>query len=168
MNAIRPRRRSSAALVGAVAAAACLTAPAQATVTCAVNSTPLAFGAFSSLETGPHDTDATITVSCSSDAGSETATYDIALDGGGSGSMAPRKMASGGNLLRYNIYAEPTRTSVWGDGSGGGSAVPDTLALNDANQTYSHGYTAYGRIEAGQTDAPIGSYADLVTITLTY
>jgi spore coat protein U-like protein len=157
------RSARSIAIVGLVLAPA----SAQAAVDCTVEATPLSFGAFSPLDGDAHDSDAWITVACYSDTGSESTSYEIALDAGSAGSFASRAMNSGGNALAYNLYRDAGRTMVWGSGSSAQS-VTDNLALDSANVTYSKDYPVYGRVLAGQSQAHIGTYTDNVTITISY
>ena len=71
-------------------------------------------------------------------------------------------MTSGPNSLDYNLYTDSNRTTVWGDGLSSTATIAGTGS--GINQTA----TIYGRITAGQTSAPAGSYADTVSVTLTY
>lgn len=89
--------------------------------------------------------------------------YTVALSaGGGTGAtVAARKMTSAANdTVSYSLYRDASRTQLWGvtqnvdtaSGTGNGSV-----------QTY----TAYGRVAAQATPA-MGSYSDLVAVTVTY
>lgn len=67
-------------------------------------------------------------------------------------------MMSGANLLNYALYTDSARTTNFGgantiSGTGSGSAQASSV---------------YGRVASGQTTVPSGSYADSVTISLTY
>lgn len=141
------------------------TQPAEALClcTCTVSTTPMAFGNYDQTSATPKDVNATVTISCTSVA-SVLSTADIAMSTGGSNSATARRMISGANLLYYNIYSNPAHTTVWGDGTGGAPVVQVQLngLLNFASTA-----TAYGRIPAHQ-NVPIGSYADTLTITVTY
>lgn len=143
--------------------------PARSAVSCSVDATPLSFGAFNTLERDvPHDTDATITVNCSSDVGGETATYDIKLAQGGANSFSPRAMSSGDARLLYNIYDQPDMARIWGDGMSATETVSGNLSLTAADTSYFHSHTAYGRVFANQQSLPIGAYHDFVTVTVSY
>ena len=93
-----------------------------------------------------------------------SAPYTIALDNGQSGTDAnSRKMSNGTSLVPYQLYRAATRTAadVWGSttGTGGnvyagtGSGTVQTLPV-------------FGRVPS--TNFPAGSYADVITATITY
>jgi spore coat protein U-like protein len=76
-------------------------------------------------------------------------------------------MYSGTNTLSYNIYWSTAYSQIMGDGTGGsfaGSAGPFTVTAGGSN--YATG-TMYGAIPAAQ-DAAVGSYSDIITMTVTY
>jgi len=139
--------------------------PAEAlcVCSCTVSTTGLAFGVYDQTSATPNDANATVTINCTSVA-SVLSTADIALNAGGSNSIGARRMASGGNLLNYNVYSNSARTTVWGDGTGGFQVVQ--VPLNGL-LAFSSSATAYGRIPALQ-NAPVGTYGDTLTITVTY
>jgi spore coat protein U-like protein len=100
--------------------------------------------------------------------------YTIQLNAGSSGSFSPRKLASGANLLNYNLYTTSARTTIWGNGSGGTSTVGGSFTLGNctllllcSDETESRNHTAYGRIPASQ-NVPAGSYSDTITVTVNY
>ena len=94
--------------------------------------------------------------------------FRIDLGRGGAASYAPRRLSSGMNTLSYNLYADAGRTSVWGDGTGGSVAVESSVLLDVLGWAPTQSFTVYGRIGAGQTGAVPGSYADTVSVTVTY
>ena len=65
-------------------------------------------------------------------------------------------------MLNYILYTNSGRTIVWGSGAGG------TGSLTGTGNGASQAVTIYGRVTAGQASAPAGSYADTVTVTITY
>jgi spore coat protein U-like protein len=88
--------------------------------------------------------------------------------GGGSTAAAPAREChshravgplSAGNLLSYNLYLDPTRLTIWGDGSATTGTVSGTGITGS--------YTVYGRIPARQ-NAVVGIYADIVTVTVAF
>jgi spore coat protein U-like protein len=122
----------------------------------------LAFGTYTPAA-GNLDASTTFRVQCSNGI-----PYQIALDGGGSGSMLNRQMTATGapaEKIDYQLYTDAPRTTVWGNGTGGtavqsgvGTAAPRTL-------------TVYGRIPdagANLSAAVRADYRDTVTITVTY
>lgn len=120
---------------------------------CNVTAQGVSFGSYDVFSNQHLDSTGNIGVSCD-----VSATYTIALSPGG-GSYASRTMASGARTLNYNLYTDGTRTSVWGDGTGG------TATVNGSGTSGNH--TVYGRIPAGQ-NAYVGSYSDVITVTLTF
>lgn len=127
-------------------------APARAT-NCTVSPESLSFGVYNPFNGSASDTAATITVTCDA----ETA-FEIAL-GPGSGSVAARTMAAGSDTMAYNLYIDPQRTRVWGEGAG----ASDTVSAVSA-QGY---FTVYARAPAGQNLRP-GLYTDVISVTVTY
>jgi len=130
---------------------------ADISASCTVVATDLAFGTYDVFSATPTDGTATMDVTCTN-----ATTYDVGLDEGtGTGAtVASRKMTSGANLLNYSLYQESGRTTVWGDTAG-----VDTVSGTGSGSAQT--ITAYGRIFALQSSAP-GSYADTITVTVTF
>jgi spore coat protein U-like protein len=131
----------------------------QATIaaTCTINSSStLNFGTLGVLASNTDQT-STIQVACTN-----TTPYNIGLDvGTGSGAtVAVRKLTSGSNTVNYTLYSDTGRTTVWGN-----TVSTDTVAATGSGAAQN--YTVYGRIPAQTTPAP-GSYADTITVTVTY
>lgn len=145
---VRHRRSLGPAMLALLFAAA----PAQA-ANCTVSPQNLSFGLYDPLSSSTSDTVATITVTCDA----ETA-FEIAL-GPGAGSYAARTMAGGADTMVYNLYLDPQRTLVWGDGSGGSNTVAAVSAQS--------AFTVYARAPARQNLTP-GIYADVISVTVTY
>lgn len=125
---------------------------------CAVSAANLAFGNYDPLSVLNTDGTSTVTVTCSL-----LAPYNVGISAGGYGSgVSARKMqiGSGTDTLNYSLFRDALRTQNWGvtvgtdtlSGVGTGLAVPTVV---------------YGRIPAAQ-NAPVGSYSDTVTVTVTY
>ena len=142
-----------------------LAMPAQALLeVCSASTDAVAFGSYNPLSSGDSDTTGTVRVTCTALV-SIAVNYTIRLGTGGSGSYAPRKLAFLGNTLSYNLYTGPTRTSVWGDGTGSTQTISDGYAL--ALLLVTRSYPIYGRLFAGQNATP-GLYADTVVVTIDY
>lgn len=118
---------------------------------CAVSTAGIAFGAYDPFSTVALDSAADIAISCDSGV-----SYSVSLSSG-SGSYAGRRLTGAGDVLVYNLYANASRSTIWGDGSFGTAAVSGTGSTGHE--------TVYGRIPAGQ-NPHFGSYADSVTITV--
>jgi spore coat protein U-like protein len=120
---------------------------------CALNGGTMAFGQYLSGQTTNLDATGQINyVNCSG-----TLTFE--LDGGQSADVSNRVMLSGTSQLRYQLYRNSTRTSIWGLGT---NAQQLTLLTPLTGKI-----DVYGRIPSGQT-VPAGSYTDTVNITLTF
>jgi len=90
--------------------------------------------------------------------------YSIALSAGGSGNFAQRQMSEATtptDKLNYNIYTDSFFVSIWGDGTGSTATV--SANGNGSQQAYFPGV----RVPV-QPTPPAGSYADVVTITVTF
>lgn len=104
----------------------------------------------------------TIQVTCT-----KSTPANIGLDQGlsavsGSTCDAPaRQMKSGVNLLKYGIYQDSANSVVWGCGTS------DQKSFTSASGVTPQSFTTYSTIPAGQ-DVPTGSYADTVTVTVTF
>ncbi|MEQ1439345.1 spore coat U domain-containing protein [Fontimonas sp. SYSU GA230001] len=131
---------------------------------CTVSTSPVVFGSYNPISGAAVDSTGTVTVTCTAVV-SISVNYSIALGTGLGGSFAPRRMTSGANTLPYNLYTSASRSTVWGDGSGGTSTVSDGYTLGLLLVT--RNYTVYGRIPASQNVAA-GAYADTIVVTVTY
>ena len=56
----------------------------------------------------------------------------ITISRGASATFNPRSMVVGADALNYNLYLDASRTSIWGDGTGGSSHF--TLAPSPASR----------------------------------
>lgn len=139
---------------------------AHAIADCTVSATGVAFGNYAFTDPAPTDTTGNVQVSCTlSGLISLNVNYTILLSTGGGGSYAPRKMTNGANPLRYNLYTNAGRSTVWGDGTAGTSVVSDGYLLGIG--TTVRNYPVYGRLPASQ-NTPAGAYADTITVTVNY
>lgn len=131
---------------------------------CSVSTTSMNFGTYNPAASGATTATASISASCISVSVPMNATVDLGLSAGTSGNAAARQMASGSKRLNYNIYQDPAHTTVWGNGSNGGTEQSMQIVnLLNWNTTK----TAYGRIPAGQY-AQTGAYADSIVVTFTF
>ncbi len=128
---------------------------------CNVSAANLSFGAVNPLSTQADATTA-LTVNCT-----KNSPYTVGLDAGTTtgATIAQRKMASGAEIMNYNLYTDAARTTIWGNsaaaplwvsGTGAGLSIPQTL-------------TVYGRVASGQTNLAVGNYQEnTITVTVTY
>ena len=132
---------------------------ATVTANCTISTSALAFGNVNTISGANVDGTGGLTITCTNG----TPWSAAAGVGAGSGaSYANRRMTSGANLLNYNIYTTAARTTVWGNGTAGTSAVAGT------GSGTAQAVTVYGRVASGQTGVPAGAYADTVSVTVTY
>jgi spore coat protein U-like protein len=124
---------------------------------CAVSASNLSFGNYSPGSGSPTDMNTNLSVTCTNGL-----TYTIALDGGGSHSVAARVMTdTNSDTLSYGLYTSNAYTTIWGDGTGGSSTVPGTG--NGSAQSI----PVYGQIAAAQY-VPAGSYQDTISVSVNY
>lgn len=138
-----------------VVAIALLAAPLGASAACMLSSTALSFGVIDPLVEMQHDSTAQIHVTCD-----PQATFTISLSTG-AGSYNQRALVSGANLLNYNLYIDPQRTMIWGDGSG------TTRTVSGSADSAGTSHTIYGSIP-WQPRAVPGVYSDTIVITVSY
>lgn len=139
--------------------------PAQALLeSCTVSAQPTAFGNYNPITGTALDTTGQVTVTCTAVA-SIAVSYTIKLSAGGSGTATARRMSGSSATLPYNLYTDSTRSTVWGDGTGGTGTVSDSYALGLLQVT--RNYSVYGRMPGGAI-VPAGSYADTLTVTVSY
>lgn len=132
---------------------------------CGVSSTPMSFSNYNVFSSAPLDAVGSITITCDPST-PPPVPYVVSLDAGANsgGVFNPRKLArvGGGSYLNYNLYTNPIRTMVWGDGTGSSYTSPGSISGS------SRTLTVYGRIMAKQRTALVGSYTDTVTVTVLY
>jgi spore coat protein U-like protein len=138
--------------------------------TCSVNVQPLVFGAYQPLALAALDGTADLTVTCARTSPStETVNYTVGLSVG-AGSFSAREMTGSGDKLLYNLYSDPARITVWGDGAGAG-LVAGQLVLNVSGPSSEMNvHPVYGRIYANQPTVRPGLYTSSapIMVTVTY
>jgi len=129
---------------------------------CSITLNPLSFGMYTPAGTVPLDAVSDITVRCVAQPG----TYAVSIGPGLSGNQLMRTMSAGGaNLLNYNLFRDPARTQIWGDGT------PPTFVVTGSRpsvgQPTINVHPLYGRVFSGQTPNP-GNYADNLLVTVLF
>lgn len=127
-----------------------------------VSATNLAFGTYSPGSPSPTDSNSTVKVYCAN-ASRDLPSFAVALSAGDAGGFNPRNMINGSATLNYNMYIDSTYTTIWGDGTSGTS----TQSYNQNQNQTSVTYTDYGQVPASQF-VTAGSYADTITVTVTF
>ena len=135
-------------------------AAAAAQAACFVNAGGISFGAYDVSDSYPRDSMLMLTLSCQ-----EMRARDLRVSIGPSatsGGIPVRQMkwTAGVDRLTYNLFTDPSRTQVWGEGAGGDAVIVQGV-IQDSPQQLS----VFGRIPPGQ-DVSAGTYGDVVTITV--
>jgi spore coat protein U-like protein len=127
---------------------------------CNVTAAPLAFGSFDA--TAPLTSSTNIKVRCSSGT-----PYAVKLSAG-AGTFAQRQLSNGTSKLNYNLFTTDALISIWGDGSDSTVFPSGNGTGLSAAQEKTH--TVYGQLpnSVANQDAPVGSYADTITVTVEY
>lgn len=125
---------------------------------CRVTVTPLDFGIYNPGSAAPLDVAGNLDVRCVGGAGS----FIVTISQGANGSFFPRQLASGPYLMQYNLYVDPARSLIWGDGAGGTSV--NSGSKPSSGRPLSFSFPIYGRIFARQSVAA-GVYTDSLLVT---
>jgi spore coat protein U domain-containing protein, fimbrial subunit CupE1/2/3/6 len=135
------------------------TARPKAEQSCSIETRPLSFGTYDPLSDRAADATGQIIYVCS-----KNKNISIALSEGSSNSFDPREMLGpGGQSLRYNIYLDATRQTIWGNGRSYTEVYVDLKPPRDTPVIVA----TYGRIFRGQ-EAPAGQYTDTITATINF
>ena len=127
---------------------------------CTLSGGALAFGAYNPGFIAHLDAMGMLTMDCK---GKIQAQLGLSVGTGSGASYGTGRIMTGstGGLLRYNLYTDPSRTLVLGDGTGGSTRLNLTIQ-GTVTQAF------WGRIPAGQASVPIGLYADVLVATISY
>lgn len=134
------------------------TATASIIATCVVEADDLDFGSRGKLDTAA-DSTSQLRTSCSA-----ALPYAVALGTGGGGSFGARRMEHSGvptETVNYQLYIDPARSQIWGDGLGGTGTGGETGSGSPQAST------VYGRVPLQATPIP-GDYQDTVIVTVSY
>jgi spore coat protein U-like protein len=126
---------------------------------CTLSTTPIVFGTYDVLNPAPQDTSGNLVYRC----GRRDRDIRISFDRGGAPSFAARRMVNGSNRLFYNLFLDPARTVVWGDGTGGTGVYFIRNPPNNRDIIV----PIYGRIPALQ-DINVGTYTNTIIVTLDF
>jgi spore coat protein U-like protein len=145
--------RPALLLAGALALAGAA-APAVAAPACHASVTMVDFGRVDYKEGG--DVTGQLTVTCDGPTAFEVSASPGYGSYGGRTMVGPRE-----TVLRYNLYVDPARRRVWGDGESGGTA----RITGESNGRKAVTYTIYGRIPDRQS-VQTGRYHDSVKVSV--
>lgn len=138
-----------------------LTSPPAHAATCKFTVQPVDFGLYNPGSPTPQDVAGSVDVRCTGNAGS----FVLTISQSSSGGFAPRRMVSGPYILEYNLYADPARQLIWGDGTGG--TVVNSGEKPSAGRPLSFSFPIYGRIFPRQSVGE-GLYTDSLLVTSVY
>jgi spore coat protein U-like protein len=128
--------------------------------TCSISVSNLSFGNVDVLSGSAVDTAATISVSCT---GLLLTTVRLCLGinaGSGGVDSSGRYLLNGASSLRYQLYQDAARTTIWGSTTWGFSGGPELIDLGlGLGGSASTTTTIYGRIFGSQSTAPAGLYS---------
>jgi spore coat protein U-like protein len=130
---------------------------------CNVATTPVNFNTYDVFSSVPNDSNGSISITCNNPEQKPFSVL-ITISSGNAGVFTPRQMrhATGLDRMNYNLFIDPSRTAIWGDGTGSTSAVTEivtrSIALNE---------TIYGRVPT-QQNLRVGTYSDTLTVTVTW
>ncbi len=149
-------------LLAAVIGLLCTARPAHAAMSCTNTFSNLQFGTINVLAGTAVNTSGIGTISCTGATANASYIFCVSLQPGPDAVGNQRNMASGSNLLAFNLYWNSALTYPYGNyGSnylGGGEPV--TLTANSSGQVYVSGTAFYGQIPGGQQTVVPGSYTE--------
>ena len=136
---------------------------AQAAVTCTASMTNVDFGSVDLVGSSGYTTSATLNYTCTNGNNARTfarVCFDVGDGVEGTGNFNPRVMKnSAGDSLQFQIYQPPGFSIVWGSEYNTITPTPYVLNLDLARGAASSGSASMqGRLVAGQTTVPPGSY----------
>ncbi|MDP2282530.1 MAG: spore coat U domain-containing protein [Pseudohongiella sp.] len=128
--------------------------------TCTLTGASIAFGAYDSTVNSNVDAIGMVSLTCD---GRFRAVLSMDVGNGPGAAYSSGRVMTGssGGVMKYNLYANASRTQVLGDGTGGSF----TLGIDSVN---SYTQPIWGRIQAGQYAVYAGVYSDLLVVTVTY
>ena len=127
---------------------------------CSVSTTSVLFGTYDVFVPTPLDSVGAVVYECNGGA----KVIALTISQGLGGTYTPRKLfRSATEWLGYNLYRDPSRTVIWGNGTGGTSSYTSTNIPNNRDVSV----PVYGRINPGQ-DVRAGIYGDFLTVTVNF
>jgi spore coat protein U-like protein len=148
------------ALVSSNASAAQITSnlniTAQITGSCTLSTAAaLDFGSIASTNTAATLATQSVAVDCSTGV-----PFAFGMSYGANPFAITRRMASGVNLMTYEVFMDAARTQSF-------EPIGQTNNISGTGTGASQNFTVYGRIPV-QTTPPSGSYSDVLVVTLQY
>jgi spore coat protein U-like protein len=131
---------------------------------CSVGTTPVAFADYKSPAGPTVNAVGDIAVTCQKVPGGPIS-YTISFSTGSSGIYSERRLFFQTHYIIYNLYQNPPRNIIWGNGTFGSQSLSDSKSFG-VLPTTQH-YPVYARIPSLQ-NVPAGTYTDTIIVTLTY
>jgi len=125
---------------------------------CTIDTRPLNFGTYDPEANANVDAVAQVIYTCTNTAKKIRIEMTTGL-----ANQFDRRMISGQEYLRYNIYLDSTRQTIWGQGLYGTDVYYENNPPNGTPVIV----PAYGRIFARQ-DVPPGQYSDVLTVRVLF
>lgn len=126
---------------------------------CTVATTAVTFGTYNVFNPAPVDSTGSVRFNCNGGAQNVV----IGITRGQSATFSPRTLKKGTESLAYNLFQDASRSTVWGDGTGGAQLYYAGNPPNNDDVTV----TIFGRIPPSQ-DITAGAYSDSVTVTVLF
>lgn len=127
------------------------------------------FGQINPLQNAPlRNISHLLTVSCN---GVSVYRYTFKLSAGGDNIYSPyRHMihTQRNSKLKYNLYLDPQRTIIWGDGTSSTSVKAANNPIGGCQQPFPCSFQAYGLIPLPQPNVSGGHYSTTITATFEY
>ncbi|MCU0948481.1 MAG: spore coat U domain-containing protein [Porphyrobacter sp.] len=130
---------------------------------CSASTAGVSFGVYDANAPTPDDSVGTVTIDCTGLI-ALLGSIEVSASPGSSGHAAARTMRNGADQLSYNLFVDPARTVVFGNGAGGTQTI--TAPLNGL-LIFRQAVLIFGRVAARQRVRP-GNYSDSIIITVTY
>jgi spore coat protein U-like protein len=125
--------------------------------TCSISMTTVAFGNVDVTTGAAVDTTGTLQVVCSGfTLGVEAC---LSIGAGSLGDATSRELQSGANTLRYDLYSDAARTTIWGSWESGYKSPGVSMIVNNGTTNV----TVYGRVLAAQPTVLAGAYTSTFT-----
>ncbi|MEO8071060.1 MAG: spore coat U domain-containing protein [Acidobacteriota bacterium] len=129
---------------------------------CLVETKAIVFPLYDVYATTPIDAVGTLSYKCTSDQVGVTTTFRIAIDPSPEGGFT-RRMRRVTEALDYDLFLDPMRTMIWGNGAKGTFAYVGTCCAVGKYTTAS----IYARIPPGQ-DVSAGKYSDVLLVNFEF
>jgi spore coat protein U-like protein len=127
---------------------------------CTISVTGISFGNYSTSATAPHDSQGVVRYHCR---GGRIRNIIVEVNAGTSGRISQRTMQGPGGTVRYNLFLDALRHTIWGDGSHGSR----TFRTSNIQHNRTVSVPIYARVPAGQPVAA-GQYQDTLSVTVLF